>query len=270
MGFHEIKPGYVGRWIQQTFILLRRGFALNLLAIATIIAVFFFVPQWSGMSLLSAYLLLVILIAVARQLDNGASLLSSIRLLLPPTMKLVVFLLFVGIAVQFVFSGVFIDLKHPDQSIFFEIDRVALYALGSVATNLEMAAEYPDQILQNPLMPMLVYIGAARGVLPALSLEYLITLSMTFRAIMLNIAPTLLLLIIAEFILRSQTVIGTAMTDHHGMAVEIFGALFMGISTWISSLWMYFYLREMIDGEINVGKGPRKETGRKQLALISS
>lgn len=267
---NDIEQGYLKRWWQGTKELALRSKKANAIAIAAILLGIFIVPPWPLINDFTGVLMFVVLMSIARGLDSGSSegwsLLSAMA---PVAIK-------IGLALA-TFEAVS-DFFTSGQSIFKDytaggdwLSTALQFVNGNTLAMINLLLNgnaIATLMFQSPILMLLIFMGAIRNIHPQLSLGYLLVAMSTFNALIRNIAPTALIMLAGEFVIRYGNVMAQAIMEQLGQTAMFASALFYASLIWFLALIQYQFFREIVEGRIGNGEEKSKEVLLKESITL--
>lgn len=268
---NDIERGYLSRWLRDTNDLFRRNQTANATAIAAILLVILVIPPWPLLNDFTGALLFTLLMSLARGIDKGfAAGQRTVRAMLPVGLKMAVFLALFDAIWGFVTSGkdIFSDYASGGDWL----ANALLTVHGSTLEIIKLllnGSSIATFEFQSPVIILLVFLGAARSIHPSIGLGYMTVAISAFIAILRNLAPTVLILIAGEFVIRAGTVMATAIAEHYDQTIMFAAAVGYATLIWVLSLVLYQFLRELVDGESSNStrrEGVKVRVAKRELA----
>lgn len=267
---NDIERGYLKRWARDTAGLILRDQTANAIAVTSILLCIFVTPPLPLLNDFTGVLLFTVLMGVARWLDRGSDkgweLLTAMT---PVAIKMGVGLATFDAVSEFFTSGQSILSNYTSGGDWLSTALQVLNGNTLAMINLLLnGSSFATLELQSPIIVLLIFIGAIRSIHPELRLGYLIVAISAFTAILRNMAPTILLMLAGEFVIRSGNVMGQAIMSQFGQITMFASAVFYAILVWSLSLVLYQFLREMVEGSQSNGSViDRKETESTMISV---
>lgn len=255
-----IEKGFVSRWSWATLDLFERmTFGRHLLALAIIFGLTFLMPGWPMLTQISAYLGIAIILGIVLY-DKPSDTLSFIYHALPAVVGLSVISAFFSSGMHFLFSQM-----NFDDAFWQSFDWLAAKTnIQVMSLNMLFNQDLPQTMSQSPAMAPLIYLAGRKGPVPKMGIEYLITFSSVFNAVLQSMAATLLIMIMGEFIIRTSHIVLAAMAGQ-GSVNDVVLMVAYTIVVWFVLIPVSFYTKELIDGPVEVKRRKRAEI--KQLTV---
>jgi hypothetical protein len=248
---NDIERGYLKRWQLNTVDLILRNQTANAIAISAILFGIFVIPPWPLLNDFTGVLVFAVLMSIARWLDRGAADGRGMLAAMTP----VAIKMGMGLATFDAVAGFFTSGKSifSDYAAGGDWLATALQVVGgntlTMINLLLNGSSFATLEFQSPVVILLIFIGAIRSVHPELRLGYLMVSISAFTSILRNLAPTVLIMLAGEFVIRSGNVMGQAIMEQFGQTTMFAAALLYALLIWVLSLVLYQFLREVVEGE---------------------
>lgn len=248
---NDIEHGYLSRWLRDTNDLFRRNQTANATAIAAILLVVLVIPPWPLLNDFTGALLFALLMSLAKGVDKGEIAGRQMMwAMLPVALKMGIFLAMFDAVSGFVSSGksIFSDYASGGDWLANALQTVHGSTLEIINLLLN-GSSFATFEFQSPIIVLLIFIGAARSIIPEFRLGYLLVAMSVFSAILRNMAPTALIIIAGEFVIRAGNVMAAAIANYHNKPILFSASIGYSALIWVLSLVLYQFLREVVDGE---------------------
>lgn len=253
---NDIERGYLKRWARNTADLVLRNKTANALAIATILFVIFVIPPLSLLNDFTGVLLFAILMSISKWLDMGFHEgISLMKAMTPVSLKMGAWLATFDAASEFFTSGgsILSETNSGGDWLSTALQVANSHTIAMISLLLN-GSSFATLAFQSPIIVLLIFIGAARSIMPEFRLGYLLVAMSVFSVILRNMAPTVLIIIAGELVIRSGKVMALAIMSDLGQATMFAAAVLYATLVWVLSLILYQFLREIVEGRLENSK----------------